>query len=200
MWPVVNRGIMGKGMSANPASRSGGEEHLIIVQEADVEIEHHIEDWLAFAAFWALAVIVFLQFFTRYVLNDSLAWTEEIARYGLIWVTFIGAAVVVRKNTHIAVEMLLHFLPAGSARVLLALVDLAKLAFMGLLAYFSVAIVERMQWQRMVIIDLPMSIVYGGVALGCFLMLMRQTMAFLRNARDGWRTAQKTIGEGLMVD
>jgi TRAP-type transport system small permease protein len=191
---------MGHEMSQSPASQSGGDEHLIVVEEAEVEIEHRLEDWLAFCVFWAMGAIVFLQFFTRYVLNDSLAWTEEIARYALIWITFIGAAVVVRKNSHIAVEVLLHFLPAGSARILLALVDLAKLLFIGLLAYFSVTIVERMQWQRMVIIDLPMSIVYGGVALGCFLMLMRQAIAFFRNARDGWQTAQKSIGEGLIMD
>jgi TRAP-type C4-dicarboxylate transport system permease small subunit len=187
-------------MSTSPASQPGGEEHLIFVEDVDPEIEHRLEDWIAFAVFWAMGAIVFLQFFTRYVLNDSLAWTEEIARYALIWITFIGAAVVVRKNSHIAVEVLLHFLPAGSARVLLALVDLAKLLFIGLLAYFSVTIVERMQWQRMVIIDLPMSIVYGGVALGCFLMLMRQIITFFRNARDGWLTAQKSIGEGLIID
>jgi TRAP-type C4-dicarboxylate transport system permease small subunit len=187
-------------MSAEPATRTDGDEHLIVVEDTDVEIEHRIEDWIAFAVFWALAAIVFLQFFTRYVLNDSLAWTEEIARYGLIWITFIGAAVVVRKNMHIAVEVLLHFLPAGFARVLLAVVDVIKLLFIGLLTYFSVAIVERMQWQRMVIIDLPMSIVYAGVTLGCLLMLMRQAIIFFRNARDGWATAQKSIGEGLVVD
>ena len=37
------------------------------------------EDWLALAIFWIMALCVFLQFFTRYVLNDSYAWTEEIA-------------------------------------------------------------------------------------------------------------------------
>lgn len=86
-------------MSQNLASQPGGhDEHLIVVEEVDVEIEHRLEDWIAFGVFWAMAVIVFLQFFTRYVLNDSLAWTEEIARYALIWITFIGAAVVVRRT------------------------------------------------------------------------------------------------------
>ena len=61
--------------------------------------------------FWALAAFVFLQFFTRYVLNNSLAWTEEIARYLLIALTFIGAAMAVRKGTHIAVEFLYVYLP-----------------------------------------------------------------------------------------
>jgi len=189
-------------MAKDPAAApdEGENVHLIVVEDEDVQIEHHLENWLAFAAFWALGAIVFLQFFTRYVLNDSLAWTEEIARYGLIWVTFIGAAVVARKNSHIAVEAILHFLPAIPARLVLAVVDIIKLLFIGLLAYFSLTIVERMQWQRMVIIDLPMSLVYGGVALGCFLMLIRQAINFFRNARDGWRSAQQSIGEGVVVD
>ncbi|ODT20936.1 MAG: hypothetical protein BGN89_10775 [Alphaproteobacteria bacterium 64-6] len=172
----------------------------MVVEDEDVQIEHYVENWLAFLVFWGLGAIVFLQFFTRYVLNDSLAWTEEIARYALMWLTFIGAAVVARKNLHISVEVLLHYLPVVPARLLLAIVDVIKLLFIGLLAYFSLMIVERMQWQRMVIIDLPMSIVYGGVALGCFLMLIRQGIIFFRNARDGWRSAQKAIGEGMVVD
>jgi TRAP-type C4-dicarboxylate transport system permease small subunit len=187
-------------MSKEPAAEPGENVHLIVVEDEDVEIEHHVENWVAFLVFWGLASIVFLQFFTRYVLNDSLAWTEEIARYALMWLTFIGAAIVTRKNMHISVEVLLHYMPKAPARLLLAVVDTIKLLFMGLLAYFSLAIVERMQWQRMVIIDLPMSIVYGGVALGCFIMLIRQIVIFYRNARDGWRKAQESIGEGLVMD
>ena len=80
--------------------------HLIVVKDEEVTVENYPENWIAFALFWALAFIVFLQFFTRYFLNDSLSWTEEIARYGLMWLAFIGGAVVTRKKTHIAVELL----------------------------------------------------------------------------------------------
>lgn len=176
------------------------EAHLIHVEDEEVAIEHHPEDWLAFLVFWSLAFIVFLQFFTRYVLNDSLAWTEEIARYGLMWITFVGGAIIVRKNSHIAVEVLLNFSPPAAQRALIAVIDLAKLGFLGLLAYFSVLIVERMQYQRMTVIELPMSVVYGGIALGCFLMLWRQAELTFRNARDGWRAAQRRVGEGMVID
>jgi TRAP-type C4-dicarboxylate transport system permease small subunit len=161
--------------------------HLIVAQDAEVVIEYHPEDWLAFAIFWSLAFIVFLQFFTRYVMNDSLAWTEEIARYGLMWVVFIGGAMVTRRNSHIAVELVSNVMKPGRLRAaLLAFVDLVKLAFLGLLAYLSLTIIERMGIQRMTVFDLPMSYVYAGVGFGCFLMLIRQIMNVWRNARAGW--------------
>jgi TRAP-type C4-dicarboxylate transport system permease small subunit len=173
---------------------------LIHVEDAEVEIEHYPEDWLAFVLFWALGFIVFLQFFTRYILNDSLAWTEEIARYGLMCVTFIGGAMVTRRGSHIAVVLLPNLLPAWTARILLAAVDLITLGFLALLAYFSILIVERMQVQRMTVIDLSMSYVYGAVAFGCLLMLGRQLQRVWRNARDGWRSAQEALTAGLVTE
>jgi len=188
--------------TSDPAPQAGPAEphRLIVAEDEEIVIQHHFEDWLAFAIFWGLAFIVFLQFFTRYILNDSLAWTEEIARYGLMWVAFIGAAMVTRRNSHIAVTLLTELLPIGPARVLRALIDTITLMFLALLAYFSVLIVERMQFQRMTVIDLPMSLVYGGVAFGCFLMLFRQTLRFWRNARDGWRVTQEPASEYVSAD
>jgi TRAP-type C4-dicarboxylate transport system permease small subunit len=164
--------------------------HLIVAQDEEVVIEHHPEDWMAFVLFWALAIIVFLQFFTRYILNDSLSWTEEIARYGLMSLAFIGGAVVTRKKAHIAVELVSNLMSPGPMRAaLLALVDFITLGFLGLLAYFSVTIVERMHSQRMTVFDLPMSLVYGIVGLGCFMMLVRQLQVVWRHAREGWGRA-----------
>src|SRR5262249_7407814 len=169
-------------------NKENEQKRLIEGEDAAVTIEHYPEDWIAFAIFWSLAFIVFLQFFTRYVLNDSLAWTEEIARYGLMWVVFIGGAMVTRRNTHIAVELLSNLMKPGLLRAtLLAAVDFIKLAFLGLLAFVSVTITERMHFQRMTVFDLPMSYVYAGVAFGCFLMLIRQTCNVLHNARKRWR-------------
>jgi TRAP-type C4-dicarboxylate transport system permease small subunit len=162
--------------------------HLIVAEDEEIVIEHHFEDWLAAIIFWSLGIIVGLQFFTRYILNDSLAWTEEIARYLLMWVVFIGGAMVMRRNSHIAVDLLANLMPPSVARsLLMALVDMIKLVFLGLLAWFSVLIVDRMEYQRMTVFDLPMSLVYAGVSLGCFLMLGRQALNVWRNARLGWK-------------
>ena len=171
-----------------PAPPPAEDEHLIVAHDEEVTIEHHPENWIAFAVFWVLAFIVFLQFFSRYILNSSFSWTEEIARYGLMILAFVGGAVVTRKKGQIAVELVSNVMKPGPARAtLLATVDFVTLGFLALLAYFSVTIVERMQFQRMTVFDLPMSLVYGGVSLGCFMMLARQIIVVWGNWRNGWR-------------
>ena len=51
------------------------------MQDEEVDLSHTIpEAWVALGFFWLLGVTVFYQFFTRYVMNDSASWTEEIAR------------------------------------------------------------------------------------------------------------------------
>ena len=181
-------------MNTNPKSTPSDDVHLIVAKDEEVVIEHHPEDWIAFVLFWALAIIVFLQFFTRYIMNDSLSWTEEIARYGLMTLAFVGGAVVTRKKAHIAVELLSNLMkPSPLRSALLALVDFVTLGFMALLAYFSVTIIERMHAQTMTVFELPMSIVYAGVGLGCFMMLGRQIQTVWRNARERWRHAPEPI-------
>lgn len=172
--------------------------HLITAVEPEVAIKHYPEDIIGFVVFWGLAGVVFLQFFTRYVLNDSSAWTEEIARYLLIWVTFIGAATAMRRGTHIGVEAILHFIPARIATALRFAIDVITVGFVALLCWFAITITERMQIQTMTVTDWPMSIVYGGVAFGCFLMLYRAVLAMFGNARRRWQPDPNKAD--LMID
>jgi TRAP-type C4-dicarboxylate transport system permease small subunit len=170
------------------AKKTSKPAHLIVAEDAEVIVERYPEDWVAIVIFWSLAFIVFLQFFTRYVLNDSLSWTEEIARYGLMWIVFIGGILVTRRNTHIAVELMSNLMKPGPARVMLrAGIDIVKFLFLALLAYFSVTITDRMDSQRMTVFDLPMSYVYTGVAIGCIGMFIRQAQNTWRNYKAGWR-------------
>lgn len=168
-------------------SQSEPEVHLIHVEDEEAKVELHFDDMVAFGIFWAMGIVVFVQFFSRYVLNDSAAWTEEIARYLLMWVTFIGASIVTRRGTHIGVEVFGHMLPDNGKRLLAFVIDAVTVGFLALLCWFSILITERMQIQRMTVIEWSMSIVYGGIAFGCFLMLWRAIQRFVANAKRGWR-------------
>jgi TRAP-type C4-dicarboxylate transport system permease small subunit len=138
--------------------------------------------------FWALAFVVFLQFFTRYVLNDSIAWTEEIARYMLIGVTFLGSVMAVRKRSHIAVEFLYRWFSRPLRRIFQTLVDLASIAFYAALTVWTVQLSQRTQ-QAMVSIDVPKSLIYWIVA-ACFAMM---TLYALRVAWTHWRTGTSRL-------
>ena len=94
------------------------------------------EAWLTVGIFWTLGAIVFYQFFTRYVLNNSASWTEEIARYFLIAMVFVGAAIGVGKNNHIQVDFFYKFMPARMARLLSITVDWVRAAFFAT-AFFA---------------------------------------------------------------
>src|SRR3954464_14046680 len=102
------------------------------VQDEAVDLSpYRLEDWASFAIFWVLAVVIFYQFFTRYALNDSASWTEEIARYLLIAVAFVGGAVNVRKNNHVQVDFFYRLLPPKVNRVMSTLVDVLRTLFLG---------------------------------------------------------------------
>ena len=124
------------------------------------------EAWAALALFWGLAGVVFTQFFTRYALNDSAAWTEEIARYLLIGVVFVGASIGVAKNNHIQVDLVYRYLPAGAARTLSTAVDLMRIAFFAAMTVFTAQMMGKLQGMQMSVVDLPMNIVYGVCAIG----------------------------------
>ncbi len=154
-------------------------------QEEEISLSDlNWSDGLVLAVFWGLAFVVFLQFFTRYVLNDSLGWTEEIARFLLIGVTFIGAVMATRKQSHIAVEFLYRWLSRPVRRALQTIVDLISLVFYTGLAVVSVQMAGRTN-QSMVSIKMPKSIIYWGVAICFAFMALYALAALVRHWRAG---------------
>jgi TRAP-type C4-dicarboxylate transport system permease small subunit len=147
--------------------------------------QYRFEEWLALAFFWLLAGVIFHQFFTRYALNDSAAWTEEIARYLLICTVFVGAAIGVRKNNHVQVDFFYRILPRPLMRLASTLVDLARVAFLGYATWLTALLMSRIGGQRMSIVDWPIGLVYGVVLLGFALMTMRAVQVAIANCRRG---------------
>ncbi len=149
------------------------------------------EGWIALGFFWLLGLTVFIQFFTRYVLNNSAAWTEEIARYLLIATVFIGAAVGVKKNNHIQVDFFFRFLPRPVARGLSTLVDVARIVFFGATVVLTWMLMQKMGSYKMTIVDLPMNLVYGVCLFGFAAMLLRSVQVALMHLRRGYSVLER---------
>jgi TRAP-type C4-dicarboxylate transport system permease small subunit len=156
------------------------------------------EAWAALLFFWALGLTVFYQFFTRYVLNDSAAWTEEIARYLLIATVFVGAAIGVAKNNHIQVDFFYRYLPHTAGRAMALLADVLRIAFLGSAVVLTWQMMEKMGNYKMTIVDLPMNIVYGICLAGFAAMCARAVWVMRVHLRRGYSVLERP--ESTMED
>ena len=162
------------------------------VEDAPIDLgQYLIEDWASLGFFWLLGLNVFYQFFTRYVLNDSAAWTEEIARYLLICTVFMGVAASVRRTRHIHVDFLYRLIPAKLGRVLSTLVDVGRVVFFATAVGLTIQMMQRMGNLQMTIIDLPMNIIYGICAVGLAAAAIRSVQVMIENWRRGWSLLER---------
>ncbi len=171
-----------------------GEElaHTFEEQAPEVDLRAYaIEDWVTFAIFWLMCLAVFLQFFTRYVLNNSFAWTEEIATYCLVAIVFTGAAMCVRLGRHIHVDFLFRYLPAGAARAVATGVDVVRTLFFAYAAYLVWTFMGLIEGETMTTVNLPKNLVYGAVCLGFVLMFARSVQVSVENWRRGYSMLER---------
>jgi len=157
---------------------------------ADIS-QYAFEDWLTLIVFWIMTGCVFLQFFTRYVLNNSYAWTEEIATNCLIAVVFLGSVMCVRLSRHIQVDVLYHYLPARIARGMAVFVDLVRITFFAYACWLMWRYVAIVAHERMVTVNLPRSIVFYSVLAGFVLMFFRSIQVFIANQRRGYSVLER---------
>lgn len=170
---------------------------LVKLEEEKIDLsDQRWDDAVVLILFWGLAFIVFLQFFTRYVLNDSIAWTEEIARFLLIGVTFIGSIMATRKQSHIAVEFVYRWIPRPGRRLAQTVIDVLTTAFFIMLAVFSAQIAGR-TGQMMVSLDIPKSTIYWIVAATFVCMALYSAWNTWRHLRSG---TSKLIDPELHAD
>ncbi|SET82178.1 TRAP transporter small permease [Paracoccus homiensis] len=141
------------------------------------------EDAPALALFTFMILIVGLQFFTRYALNDSLAWTEEAARYCLIMLTFLGSAICVRQGSHLLIGVIFRHLPRPAIKPLAMFNELAMAGFFGGLAWLGLTMIERTSRQMMITLPFPKSYAYTVITLGCGLAMLYGIVNLLRIAR-----------------
>jgi TRAP-type C4-dicarboxylate transport system permease small subunit len=101
----------------------------------------------------AIAIVdMLVGVFLRYVMTKitvtlglepvSFFWVEEVGEWSLAWMTFIAAAIGVRRGTHFAVQMLVDRFPAGLRQAILAVHCVLLIAFGGLVAYFGWHVAE----------------------------------------------------------
>ena len=111
-------------------------------------------------------VLVLLQVFFRYVLNESLFWAEELVRGLLVWGVMISAALVAGSRGHIRVEVLELMLPPGGQQVVRWIADALTITFSLLLLWAAIALMDRTWFQQSPLLEVPKWTVYMALAAG----------------------------------
>jgi len=131
----------------------------------------------------AMAGIVFVNVFCRFVLQFSLSWADELAQVLLVWLTFLGAGAAMRDRLHYAFDYLVRALPEKGRRIVKTGGHLLCLAMTGLLLFWSAQVSLLITDWVMPATGLPRSWVYAACPVGCVFLLLYQ----VRNMIEDWR-------------
>ncbi|GAB6175816.1 TRAP transporter small permease [Desulfobaculum senezii] len=112
-----------------------------------------------------MVAVISLQVFCRYVLNDSLFWSEELGRMLLVWLTFLGACVAYKRGAHIGVDILTERLSGHPRRAAHILAHLVALAFFAVLITSGMRVLDFMQYQQTAALGITKQIPFSVVPL-----------------------------------
>lgn len=100
--------------------------------------------WVVILLLLAMSVVVFSNVSLRYVTGQSITWADEVARYLMIWMTFLAAGLVLRQGGHVAITNLHDVLPLALRRLLRAAIVALLLFFFAYMVWVGQQYMVRM--------------------------------------------------------
>lgn len=129
--------------------------------------------WIVMIMLSVMSVIVFAQVVFR-IVHLSIPWSEELSKYLLIWSTFMGAALCVRKDSLVGLEFLQSALPERgqkALKIVLSIVICAMLVFLIGVGFWAV---RRVCFQITPVLKQSMGLMYAAIPVGSVFMLINQ--------------------------
>jgi TRAP-type C4-dicarboxylate transport system permease small subunit len=127
--------------------------------------------WAIVGCLVSMCIAVFGQVVYRKVLEGSIPWSEELARYLFVWMVWLGASLGVYYKTHFGIDLLVKKLPVFSKRFVNAIVIIAGVLFLTIAISKGFSLAIDNWYQKSPAMRIPMTIPYLSVPVGCFLML-----------------------------
>lgn len=118
-----------------------------------------------------MSIIVAVNVFSRFVLNFSIYWGDELVLILFVWLTFLGAAVGIRERSHYALNYLKNRFSGEVKRYYVLVSDLLCMVGCLVLLYHSTIVAIQIEKWVMPALEISRSLVYGVAPVGCLLML-----------------------------
>lgn len=142
----------------------------------------------------AMVVTTASQVASRYLLNISLVWTEELGRHLMIWMVFLASTVIYRRGQHIKIDLLGERLPRRARLLLGLLVTLVLAYFFYLMVQYGWELTTRTMNQRSSAMRYPMGYAYASLPVGGVLLLLYSLESAVRQAVEIFRPSPEPHG------
>jgi TRAP-type transport system small permease protein len=136
--------------------------------------------WVCVLLAAQMTVVVLVGVFWRYVLNDALAWAEELARYTMIWMSWLGGGLALRRGGHLAAEFAIDRLPPGARRMIILAGQVLALGFLLIVLWYGVALTRNVALQTTSALRVSMQFPYSAMPVGALLMIYHLVVLMLR--------------------
>ncbi|HSA63393.1 MAG TPA: TRAP transporter small permease [Nitrospira sp.] len=113
-----------------------------------------------------LVVSVFLEVLIRYVIHAPTAWTEEVARFILVWFGLLAAAVSARRGMHFAVRFGVMYFNERTRWIVRQIVNVAVVVLLSILLKYSIDYLDIVSNQTAMATEIDMRIPYAGIPVG----------------------------------
>ena len=151
---------------------------------------NNLEEFIVVPLVAAMTVVIVLQVFFRYVMKGSLSWSEELARYLMVWVSFVGASIGVKRSAHVGVELAVSALPKNIQKITNYIAIIISIIFCIVVFNASLGILQRQITGNQIspAMRIPMWWVYAAIPVGTFLMTVRFIQVLLKNKAQNTET------------
>jgi TRAP-type C4-dicarboxylate transport system permease small subunit len=128
--------------------------------------------WVVIVLMFVMTVAVFLQILFRYVFNIPLGWSEEMARFSFVWVSFFGASALMRVREHINVSVFVDRFPPRLRTVAVFLANICALICVYFFLVGGIALTSN-EWRQLApAMEIPMGWVYLAIPISSALMVV----------------------------
>lgn len=122
-----------------------------------------------------MSVVVFAKVLFR-IVHLSIPWSEELSKYLLIWSTFLGAAICIRKGSLVGLEFLKNSMSEEKQKILQTILNLIVCAMLLFLINVGFWAVRRVWFQITPVLKLSMGLMYAAIPIGSVFMLINQIL------------------------
>ena len=121
----------------------------------------------------SIALLVSTSIFFRYVLNNSITWSEEIAKYLMVWMVFVGAPVAMVQSRHIVIEMFPNLFRPRIRALIFLIINLLIVLTMAFWTYRGFTYTVGGMSQVMSSFDkIPLGLVFASIPFGSCIMMI----------------------------